>query len=72
MACSGGPYLCLSKTCETLSWGPQELEAVWLAIWVELGRETIMAGSWMGIRFPGPETIPCLDQTQYTVEGVRE
>ena len=35
-----------------------------------------MAGSWMGIRFPGPETIPCLvpfpDQTQPTVEGVRE
>ena len=39
-------------------------------------RETSMTGSWMGIRFPGPETIPCLvlfpDQTQPTVEGVRE
>ena len=22
--------------------------------------DTMMASSWMGIRFPGPETIPCL------------
>ena len=36
VACFGGPCLCLSKTCETLSWGPQDLEAVCLAIWVEL------------------------------------
>ena len=29
----------------------------------ELGRtsrDTMIAGSWMGIRFPGPKTIPCL------------
>ena len=39
-------------------------------------RETSMAGSWMGIKFPGPETIPFLvpfpDQTQPTIEGVME
>ena len=35
-----------------------------------------MAGSWMGIRFPGLEAIPCLvpflDQMQPAIEGVRE
>ena len=36
VAYSGGPCLYLSKTCEMLSWGPQDLETVWLAIWVEL------------------------------------
>ena len=38
-------------------------------------RETMMAGSWMVLRYPDPDTIPCLvsfpDQTQPTVEGVR-
>ena len=38
--------------------------------------ETSMAGSWMGIRFPSLENIPCFapfpNQTQSTIEGVRE
>ena len=52
---------------------------IWYGMACDLGgtsRETRMAGSWMGLRFPGPETIPCLvlfpDQMQSTVEGVRE
>ena len=39
-------------------------------------REVSMAGSLIGIRFLGPETIPCLvpfpDQMQPTREGARE
>ena len=76
MAYSSGPCPCLSKTCETLSWGPQDLETFLACDLGGTTRERSMAVSWMGIGFLDLETIPCLvpfpDQMQPTVEGVRE
>ena len=76
MACFRGPCLYLSKTCKMLSLG---FTGFGDGLACDLGgtsREASMAGSWMGIRFPCPETIPCLvpflDQTQPIIEGVRE
>ena len=48
MAYTRGPYLCLSKTCELLSWGPQDLDTVWLVIWVELvGKQEWPVPGWV-------------------------
>ena len=57
-----------------LTWGLQDFAHGLASDLGESSTEKMMAGSWMGLGFPSPETIPCLvlflDQTQLPIEGV--